>query len=156
MNSVIESNPYKSDPISSTWLANKYIGTYNNPGAFLSLCSRFKVDAYNQEVFIVFGLNTKNRLTFSRIVSLGIVNATLVSPKEVLRPALLAKGTSAIIISHNHPSGDAAPSREDDILTNRIRQAGKDLGIPLVDHIIMGAEENYSYRTMQHWDGDHT
>jgi DNA repair protein RadC len=97
------------------------------------------------EVFRVFVLDSRNRLVAEDVVSRGILTASLVHPREVFRPALTASG-AAIIISHNHPSGDPTPSRDDDGVTERIAKAGDLLGISLLDHLIIGERGYWSYR----------
>jgi DNA repair protein RadC len=97
------------------------------------------------EVFRVFVLDSRNRLVAEDVVSRGILTASLVHPREVFRPALAASG-AAIIISHNHPSGDPTPSRDDDGVTERIAKAGDLLGIALLDHLIVGERGYWSYR----------
>ncbi|MBU3075692.1 RadC family protein [Clostridium estertheticum] len=104
-------------------------------------------DAYNlfKEIFegadreklIVISLDTKNQPTTINVVSIGTLNTSLVHPREVFKSAILSNAAS-IILAHNHPSGDATPSGEDINITNRLRDAGKLLGIDLVDHIIIG------------------
>lgn len=97
------------------------------------------------EVFRVFVLDSRNRLVAEDIVSRGILTASLVHPREVFRPALLASGAS-IIVAHNHPSGDPTPSRDDDGVTERLAKAGDLLGIALLDHIVLGDATYWSYR----------
>jgi DNA repair protein RadC len=97
------------------------------------------------EVFRVFVLDSRNRLVAEEIVSRGILTASLVHPREVFRPALLAAG-AAIIVAHNHPSGDPTPSRDDDGVTERLAKAGDLLGISLLDHIVIGETSYWSYR----------
>ena len=93
----------------------------------------------------MFVLDSRNRLVAEDVVSRGILTASLVHPREVFRPALAASG-AAIIISHNHPSGDPTPSRDDDGVTERIAKAGDLLGISLLDHLIIGERRYWSYR----------
>ena len=97
------------------------------------------------EVFRVFVLDSRNKLIAEDVVSRGILTASLVHPREVFRPALAAAG-AAIIIAHNHPSGDPTPSRDDDGVTERIAKAGDLLGISLLDHLIIGDTNYWSYR----------
>ncbi len=96
----------------------------------------------DREFFVVFFLNQKNRLTGIHTVSMGSLTASVVHPREVYKAAILAQA-AAIICGHNHPSGDVQPSREDRALTTRLFQAGKLLGIPLLDHIIVGEDGHY-------------
>ena len=90
-----------------------------------------------QEVFVALDLNAKNGVIDKRLVSLGVLDASLVHPREVFRGAVLA-GAAAIIVAHNHPSGDPAPSAEDIRITRQLVQAGRVLGIRVLDHVVIG------------------
>lgn len=92
---------------------------------------------YKQEHMKLLMLNTKSRLLGETIISKGTVNASLISPRELFIEAL-QKNAVSIILLHNHPSGDPTPSKEDILLTKRIREAGDLIGIELLDHIIIG------------------
>ena len=100
---------------------------------------------YEQERFKILLLDTKNRLIRDETVSVGTLNASLVHPREVFRSAIRAS-SAGIIVCHNHPTGDCRPSREDGETTRRIREAGELVGIHLLDHIIIGDAEYYSYK----------
>ena len=93
-----------------------------------------------QETFTVITLNTKNRVIDRHLVTVGLANASLAHPREVFRPALL-DGAAAIIVSHNHPSNDPAPSAEDLKITRQLVEAGKILDVPVLDHVIIGRGE---------------
>lgn len=86
-------------------------------------------------------MNTKNKVIGVFELSHGTVNASLVSPREAFQKALLANAVS-VIFMHNHPSGDPKPSREDVEVTKRLSEAGKILGVEVLDHIIVG--DSYS------------
>lgn len=90
-----------------------------------------------QEVMKLLMLNSKSRLIGESDISKGTVNASLITPRELFIEAL-QKNAVSIIILHNHPSGDPSPSREDRLITERIRQAGDLIGIELLDHIVIG------------------
>jgi DNA repair protein RadC len=81
-------------------------------------------------------LNSANRLIGIHTISMGILNSSLVHPREVFKLAYMMSAAS-IIISHNHPSGNVEPSSEDLAITKQLVEAGKILGIPLHDHIIV-------------------
>ena len=100
----------------------------------------------------MLALNAKGELLADREISRGTATGTLVSPREFFREAL-RYGAVLALAWHNHPSGDPTPSMEDCILTKRLRQAGEGLGIPLSDHIIIGAEQSHSFRAAERWDG---
>jgi len=98
-----------------------------------------------QEEFRVILLNTKNKVLRILSVSLGSLNASLVHPREVLRPAVAA-AAAAIILVHNHPTGDPTPSREDIELTERFKKCCELIGIDLLDHVIIGAGTFHSLK----------
>ena len=82
-----------------------------------------------------------------QIISVGSLNTCLVHPREVYKPVLLASANAAIIV-HNHPSGDPNPSPQDIEITRQLTEAGKILGIELIDHIIIGYQKYWSMREM--------
>ena len=90
-----------------------------------------------QEVMKLLLLNTKNRLIGESNVSKGTVDSAIITPRELLVEALYKNAVSIILI-HNHPSGETTPSKEDILITKRIYEAGKIVGIELLDHIIIG------------------
>ena len=90
-----------------------------------------------QERMKLLLLNTKSRLIGESEISKGTVNASLVSPRELFIEAL-QKNAVSIILLHNHPSGDPAPSTEDILVTRKIQEAGYMIGVELLDHIIIG------------------
>lgn len=89
------------------------------------------------EVFGVLTLTTKNKIAGAHIISRGTLNTSLVHPREVFKPAIL-NNAAAVIIFHNHPSGDTTPSQEDRVITHKLVEAGKLLGISVLDHLIIG------------------
>ena len=97
------------------------------------------------EVFAMICLTTKHRVIAYHEVSRGTLDATLVHPREVFKAALLANA-AAIIVSHNHPSGDPTPSADDVDLTRRLAAAGDLLGISLLDHIVIGDGRYFSFK----------
>jgi len=92
---------------------------------------------YAEENLWLITLDTKNNITGIFTVSTGSLNASIVHPREIFKRAVLQNAAS-IIICHNHPSGDVTPSQEDINTTKRIYEAGKILGIELLDHVIIG------------------
>lgn len=90
-----------------------------------------------KEHFLALHLDSKNRLSCMDVVSTGSLNASIVHPREVFKTALLSSA-AAVILLHNHPSGDPTPSREDLELTGRLKEAGELLGIRVLDHVIVG------------------
>jgi DNA repair protein RadC len=93
--------------------------------------------AYPVERFGVVLLDTRHRLLSMRLISVGSLDASLANPREVFREAMLG-GAAAVVVFHNHPSGDPTPSRDDVALTARLRAAGAVVGIDLIDHLVLG------------------
>jgi DNA repair protein RadC len=97
-----------------------------------------------QEEFIVITLDGQHALIKIRSITKGLVNRTIAHAREIFRPAILDNAVS-IIIAHNHPSGNAEHSPEDDEITKRMKDAGKLLGINVLDHIIISKGGYFSY-----------
>lgn len=91
----------------------------------------------DREHFIILLLNTKNGIIGINTVSIGSLSSSIVHPREIFKPAILANA-AGIILAHNHPSGDPSPSQEDLEVTRRLVEAGQLLGIIVQDHIIIG------------------
>jgi DNA repair protein RadC len=115
-----------------------------SPKDAYNLVKRFLVDV-DREYFIVVCLDTKSQPTAINICHVGSLNASIVHPREVLKPAILSNSAS-IIVAHNHPSSDPTPSREDIEVTKRLSEAGKIIGIDLLDHIIVGIDRFISLK----------
>lgn len=94
-----------------------------------------------EEHLYMICMNVKNRVIGVFEISHGTVNASIAAPREMYQKALLANAVS-IILMHNHPSGDSTPSKEDISITERTAEAGKIIGVELLDHIIIG--DNYT------------
>ncbi|HOF60864.1 MAG TPA: DNA repair protein RadC [Candidatus Latescibacteria bacterium] len=92
-----------------------------------------------QEHFVCLYLNARTQLIHKTTISVGTLSGTLVHPREVFAPAL-EHSASAVIVVHNHPSGDPTPSRDDLALTHRLVEAGLIMGIEVIDHIIVGRD----------------
>lgn len=97
-----------------------------------------------KEQLMVLLLDSKNCLMKETVLSVGTINASLISPREVFLEALRCDAVG-IVLLHNHPSGDPTPSNQDLIVTQKILQAGKLMGIPLLDHIIVGEHRYTSF-----------
>ncbi|MGL4345887.1 MAG: RadC family protein [Cellulosilyticaceae bacterium] len=102
-----------------------------------------------EEYFVAILLDVKCKLIHYEIISKGSLTASIVHPREVYRCAI-SKSAHSLIVLHNHPSGDPSPSKEDIAITKRLQEVGQMIGIPLIDHIILGhqkytslKEENY-------------
>lgn len=125
--SVVHDGTVRTRPrLTSTEEALQFFGRYwsENPGN-------------DQERFVVACLDTKNHVQCVVVVTIGSLDASLVHPREVFKPAII-EGSSSVILSHNHPSGDTTPSNEDRTVTERLTKAGQLLGIEVLDHIIHG------------------
>lgn len=92
---------------------------------------------YQKECLMLLIMDSKNRIIAEETLSIGTINTSIADPREIFRTVLKKNGVSVILL-HNHPSGDPTPSREDILITERIADAGRLLGIGLNDHIIIG------------------
>ena len=101
-----------------------------------------------REHFVGLYLDQKNRAIAIHEISTGTLTQSHVHPREAFRPALLLP-CAAVIFAHNHPSGDPTPSRDDSQITERLVEAGRILGIRVLDHVIVGSEgSSYSFKKM--------
>jgi DNA repair protein RadC len=107
----------------------------------------FDFDHLDREQFVALALNTKNRVIGAWAVSVGSLNASIVHPRELFKPAVMLSAAS-IVIAHNHPSGDPTPSGADIQLTRRLVKGGDVLGIELLDHVVVGDESIASFRDL--------
>ena len=98
----------------------------------------------DREHFVAVFLNGKQRVQSIHEVSVGTLTASMVHPREVFKAAILANAGS-IIIAHNHPSGVVMPSEEDIMVTERLKEVGKIIGIDVIDHLIIGRDSYYSF-----------
>ncbi|PWB50397.1 MAG: hypothetical protein C3F06_12575 [Candidatus Methanoperedenaceae archaeon] len=108
-----------------------------------------KMREQKKELFIELCLDTKNRIIREEVISVGSLNANIVHPREVFKLAL-AESAAHIIVVHNHPSGDPAPSREDIEITKKLAQTGIIMGITLLDHVIIGDGRHFSMKEAGH------
>lgn len=99
----------------------------------------------DKEHFTVLALSNKCRVSGFKTVSTGTMTSSLIHPREVFRAAIML-GAVSVIVAHNHPSGDPAPSDEDVQVTKRLSDAGRLLGITVLDHIILGKGTHYSFK----------
>ena len=110
--------------------------------------AEFLIPLYSNRPVEQFGivlLDTKHRVLRTTVLSVGTLDASIVHPREIFREAT-AGGAAAIVLFHNHPSGDPEPSREDKLLTERMIAAGLVMGIDVLDHIILGDARYFSFR----------
>lgn len=113
------------------WVSKRYTA----PCQIFEIFKYLRLEA--KEHFIVLHLDGKNRIVCYDPVSVGSLNQSIVHPREVFKTACLSSA-AAILLIHNHPTGDPDPSREDLEITRRLREAGDLLGIKVLDHIIIG------------------
>ena len=118
--------------------------TINSPQDAVELMEPFLKDV-DRECFLVVCVDTKNQPTSIAIISIGTLNSSLVHPREVFKIAILANAYG-IILGHNHPSSDPTPSQEDLKVTQRLIEAGKVLGIEVLDHLIIGNNRHVSLK----------
>jgi len=104
-----------------------------------------KLKDKKKEYFIAVFLDSKNKIIKDEIISIGTLNSSLVHPREVFKEAIKCSA-NAIILVHNHPSGDCEASKADEQISNRFNDCGKLLKIKITDHIIIGKESYYSFR----------
>jgi len=118
--------------------------TITSPADAYAILAAFIGDT-DREQFVVLLLDCRKRPIGINTVSIGNLNSNLVHPRELMKPAILANAAS-IILCHNHPSGDANPSPEDVAITEQLKNAGEILGIPIIDHMIIGHDSFYSFK----------
>ncbi|HLE87629.1 MAG TPA: JAB domain-containing protein [Candidatus Brocadiaceae bacterium] len=99
---------------------------------------------HDREEFVIIGLDGKNKMQFIHSVSVGCLTSSIVHPREVFKAAILENAV-ALILCHNHPSGDANPSPEDIEVTKRLVAGGDILGIKILDHVIIGDNSYVSF-----------
>lgn len=103
----------------------------------------------DREVFLCITVNARHQISTVHIVSVGSLNASIVHPREVYKHAI-RENAAAILLVHNHPSGETDPSEDDRAITRRLVQVGELVGISVLDHLIVGKESFYSMK--QHGD----
>ncbi len=121
----------------------KVVDLSNPQAVFQHLAPQMSDLDYEQ--FIVVLLNAKNHVLEVAPISQGTLTASLVHPREIFKPAI-RRSAHAVILAHNHPSGDPTPSREDREVTQRLIEAGKLLGIEVLDHLVIGRGRYTSFR----------
>lgn len=117
---------------------------FTDPDTVANYLFEYFRDSYKEE-FCVLLLDTKNRVIGTKTISIGTINQSLVHPREVFREAIM-KNSNSIILSHNHPSGEPKPSKEDILITERLIEAGRYIGIKILDHLIIGDHKYISLK----------
>lgn len=125
-------------------LATEAVPVFRNPSEISGYYMEDMRHKEQEELHLLM-LNTKNALIQESLIFLGTVNASLASPREIFVEAIRCHAVRIVLI-HNHPSGDPTPSRADETLTKRVKESGEILGIPLIDHIIIGDNAYFSFR----------
>lgn len=120
---------------------NRRIGS---PDDAVGIVRDFLCDEDRERVIAIY-LNTKNEPTAIHTVSIGNINTSIVHPREVMKAAILSNA-AAMILAHNHPSGDCTPSKEDKEITKRLKEAGEILGIEVLDHLIVTSNDYVSMK----------
>lgn len=121
-------------------------GAVRGPEGVVKLI-RELTDGLTDERFYAVSLDNRNNVLAVHLCSIGDHSSTLVHPRSVFRTAVYSSAI-AIVCAHNHPSGDATPSAEDIAVTRRLQEAGKILGIPLLDHVVVGGAGHSSMRQL--------
>ena len=117
----------------------------DNPTAVFSFLQE-KIGKQRKEHFFILCLDTRSCLVWEAEVSKGVLNANLIHPREVFKEAIL-RNAASIIVAHNHPSGDSNPSQEDLDITKRLTEAGKVIGIHVLDHVIVCSDPFLSLKS---------
>ena len=119
-------------------------GTPVRSGGDVARLVREATRGYGRESFWSLSLDVRHRVVAQRLVSLGGLGNAPVHPREVFAPALKERA-AALVVAHNHPSGDPSPSGDDRLVTERLRQVGELVGIELLDHVVVGHERYFSF-----------
>lgn len=124
---------------------NFNIAEIKNPeNCFHLACDLLQMDKMAEEYCYMIALNAKAKILGVFLISKGTTTHSTLSPKDIFKRALLS-GAEGIILLHNHPSGDPVPSKEDIHITKNIKDAGNLMDVKLLDHIIVGDEQYYSF-----------
>lgn len=102
------------------------------------------IKAWTKEVFVAFCLDSRHKIISREIVAVGTLDMAIVHPRDIFRTAIL-RNAAAIVIAHNHPSGATDPSMEDTHLTDTVKEAGRIIGIQVLDHVIVSQDGFYSF-----------
>ena len=138
-----------------TWKADVYrlclvkektveYGKVNMPDNVIEIMKQLGCEQWSEEYVYAFCMDASNQIIGIHEISHGTTNASICSPKDIFKRAL-SNNATAIIVTHNHPSGDPTPSKEDCKITRKVVEAGKLLGIDVLDHIILGDRYYFSF-----------
>lgn len=133
---------YRIACIRDSFVRAEEVPALDRPSEVVKLAHAVIGPGEEREHFLVMYLDVRNKVKGCSVVSVGTLAASLVHPREFFRGAII-QGAAAVVAVHNHPSQDASPSIEDKATTKRLVEAGKLLGIPLVDHVIITEGDAY-------------
>ena len=125
-------------------LEERYLGDVKIERSQTAYKEMRDIKNWEKEVFVAFYLDNQSQIISREIVSIGILNALLIHPREVFKTAII-RNAASVIVAHNHPSGNTLPSDEDIKVTKRLQEAGDIIGIKLLDHLIVSKEGYYSF-----------
>jgi DNA repair protein RadC len=129
----------------------EYAAPFRNAEDVAVDLARREVTIADRERFVVYLLDAKHRPIAFETVSVGVLDGSLIHPREVFKSAI-AGSAAAVLLAHNHPSGDPTPSGQDREVTRRLKAAGELLGVPVVDHVIVGPRgDHFSFREGGDW-----
>ena len=148
MNHVFEARFARVGETATHYRSVKLTSTHDSVRWALDCLSSYFDERLNQEEFLVATLNTKHCVQRVVRITRGLLDSSLVHPREVFLPAIM-DCASAILLVHNHPSGEPTPSKEDYDVTDRLTEAGKVLGITVLDHIVVGERKAVSIREIR-------
>lgn len=120
----------------------KYIGKIASPDDAHAAAVKLGFETYSEEILGAFGTDIKGNIITYYEIAHGDLNTAVVHPREVYKRLLLSN-CGAMILVHNHPSGDVTPSEEDVVVTKRLAEIGDLMGVPVLDHLIIGSNSEY-------------
>lgn len=134
----------KRELLSQLWAMEKEspVTSISSPADLLPVLQEYARSTVEQ--FVVASLNGAHELISIAEITKGLVNRTMVHPREIFRKAIIDNAT-AIVLVHNHPSGNVEPSGDDNAVTDRLTRAGELIGIQVLDHLIISCKGFYSY-----------
>jgi DNA repair protein RadC len=133
-------------------LATKQEQSFTSPGVVASFCHALKNE--HKEHLLCLYLDARYRLLHCETIAVGSLNQLLIYPRDIFRP-IRHHAVAAMILVHNHPSGEPEPSEDDLLCTQKVKQAADIFGIDLLDHIILGKEKWYSLKEHGKMEADH-
>lgn len=126
-------------------IVSEKIYTFSDPESiYKSEIVKKELKLADREKFMAFFLNGRNKVLSYEIISIGSLNSSIVHPRESFKGAIMSSATSIVFV-HNHPTGDPTPSNDDIAITKRLVESGKILGIKVLDHIIIGDNDYFSF-----------